>query len=150
MIPFINQLFRSTLFTGLLFMATTAFSQHLPDSEIKKNINPVTAPLQKLVQLEPKTYEFETNKFKYLKLQQGRKYGFLAENVQGIFPELVSEKSISYMFGKNSYRDASIKIVDELSLIPLLVASIKEQQQQIEKLQAEVEELKRKKTVALN
>ena len=47
------------------------------------------------------------------------------------------------MFGKNAYRDANMKTVDEASLIPLLVASIKEQQQQIEELKAAVAELKK-------
>jgi hypothetical protein len=135
---------------ALLFLAVPAFSQHLGDNEIKKNVAPVTASLQKVLQLEPKTFEFETSKYKHLKLQQGRKYGFLAENVQGVFPELVKERSVSHMFGKNSYRDATFNVVDEASLIPLLVASIKEQQEQIEKLKAAVEELKNKKTVAVN
>jgi hypothetical protein len=54
------------------------------------------------------------------------------------------------MFAKNGYRDASFKMVDETSLIPLLVASIKEQQEQIEQLKAAIEDLKSKKTVASN
>ncbi|MBL0356969.1 MAG: tail fiber domain-containing protein [Chitinophagaceae bacterium] len=134
----------------LCFITIQVFSQQLSDNDIKKNIEPVAAPLQKLLQLHPKMYEFETNKYKHLKLQQGRRYGFLAANVQAVFPELVNEKTFSYMFAKNGYRDTSFKTVDELSLIPLLVASIKEQQLQIEQLKAAIEELKNKKGVAVN
>ena len=146
-----NNAIKSIVFTGcLFFIGNAVFAQQLTDNEIKKNITPILSPLQKLVQLEPKSFEFETNKFRHLKLQQGRKYGFISENVQTIFPELVSVKTVSYMFAKNGYRDASFKMVDESSLIPLLVASIKEQQEQIEQLKAAIEDLKSKKTVASN
>jgi hypothetical protein len=146
-----NKSIKGIVFTiCLFFISSTVFAQQLTDNEIKKNITPIISPLQKLVQLEPKCYEFETNKFRHLKLQQGRKYGFISENVQTVFPELVSVKTVSYMFAKNGYRDASFKMVDETSLIPLLVASIKEQQEQIEQLKAAIEDLKSKKTVASN
>lgn len=142
---------RSIIVVMLLFFITApVFSQQLTDNDIKKNIAPVIAPLQKLLQLEPKMYEFETSKYRHLKLQQGKRYGFLAANVQAVFPELVNEKTFSYMFAKNGYRDTSIKTVDELSLIPVLVASIKEQQEQIEQLKAAIEELKNKKGAAVN
>ncbi len=54
------------------------------------------------------------------------------------------------MFGKNVYRNAQIKIIDDASLIPVLVASIKEQQQEIEKLKNEVEKLKHGTAMAAN
>jgi len=137
-----NYLKKISLICTALLLLGTVYAQSLADSEIKRNITSISSPLQKLVMLEPKSYEYETAKFKYLKLQHGRKYGFLAENVQGIFPELVGERSVQYMFGKNSYRDATIKTVDETALVPLLVAAIKEQQLQIEALKAAVAELK--------
>lgn len=129
------------------FMAAGAWSQNLNDKDIKKNIATIDNPLQKLVKLEPKTFEYNTAQYKHLKLEQGKQYGFLAEDFQDIFPDLVTEKSVTYMFGKNTYRNSTIKTIDEQSLIPLLVASIKEQQQQIDKLTAELEALKNKKTV---
>ena len=61
---------------------------------------------------------------------------------------MVSQKNVSYMFGKNSYRDTKIKIIDETSLIPVLVAAIQQQQEQIEKLTVEVETLKKKSSAA--
>lgn len=131
----------------LAFVSTVARSQNLDDKDIKKNITAIDNPLKKLVRLEPKAFEYNTAQYKHLKLEKGKKYGFLAEDFQDIFPDLVTEKSVTYMFGKNAYRNSTVKTIDEQSLIPLLVASIKEQQQQIEKLTAELEELKNKKTV---
>lgn len=83
-------------------------------------------------------------------MKKGTQYGFIAEDIAQTFPELVAEKSFSYMFGKNAYRTAKVKTVDEASLIPVLVASIKEQQEQIEKLKQEIENLKNKKAVVVN
>lgn len=128
----------------LLFSGTNAFSQKFSDAEIKKNVQPLTSALQRVIQLQPSVYEYDVSKYKHLQLAQGTRYGFMAENVQTVFPELVGQKKVSYMFGKNVYRDASLKTVDEASLIPLLVASIKEQQQQIEELKAAIAELKKR------
>lgn len=126
-----------------LLAVSPAFSQTVSDIELKKNIQPVTSALNRLIQLKPSVFEFETGKFKHLNLAQGRKFGFLTDNVEAVFPELVTQKKVSYMFAKNGYRNTTYKSVDEASLIPLLVASIKEQQQQIDELKAAIEELKK-------
>lgn len=145
MYNFIKQGKLILLATVLVFSGTAAFSQSVSDTDLKKNIQPLTAALNKLVQLKPSVYEFETSKFKHLNLAQGRKFGFLTDNMEAVFPELVTEKRVSYMFAKNGYRNTTYKAIDEASLIPLLVASIKEQQQQIEELKAAVAELKKAK-----
>ena len=145
-----GQIKKTSLILTCLFISAIVYSQNLNDSDIKKNVTAINNPLKKLVQLQPKTFEYNTEQYKHLKLQHGKKYGFLAEDFQHIFPELIRERSVSYMFGKNVYRNSTIKTIDEQSLIPLLVASIKEQQQQIDKLTAELEQLKNKKATALN
>jgi hypothetical protein len=132
----------------MVSVSIIAYSQKLHDNEIKKNVTAINNSLQKLTQLQPRMFEYKTDQYKHLKLQGGTQYGFVAEDFQQVFPELVKEKSTSYMFGKNSYRNATLKTIDELSLIPVLVASIKEQQVQIEKLTAELEILKSRKNAA--
>jgi hypothetical protein len=133
------------IFSILVFSAS---AQDVADNEIKKNVTDISTPLDKLVQLEPKIFEYNTEKYKHLKLQQGKQFGFMSDNMQKVFPELVANKNISYMFGKNAYRDAKIKTVDKVSLIPVLVASIKEQQTEIEKLKKDIAELKAIKSTA--
>jgi Chaperone of endosialidase len=132
----------------MVSVSIIAYSQKLHDNEIKKNVTAINNSLQKLTQLQPRMFEYKTDQYKHLKLQGGTQYGFVAEDFQQVFPELVKEKSTSYMFGKNSYRNATLKTIDELSLIPVLVASIKEQQLQIEKLTSELEILKSRKNAA--
>lgn len=128
----------------LLLTGTNIFAQAIPDTELKTNVQPLTSALQRILQLQPSSYEFNTQKYTQLQLSQGRHYGFVAEHVQSVFPELVEQRTVSYMFGKNAFRQASVKSVNEAGLVPLLVASIKEQQQQIEELRAVAEELKKK------
>jgi hypothetical protein len=129
------------LFAMVLLTAGT-YAQNIPDTEIKKNISGINNPLQNIIRLEPKAFEYNKDKFKDLKLPGGRQYGFVTEEVQSVFPELVSTRSYSYMAGKNLFRTAKIKSLDTESLIPILVASIKEQQQEIEKLKTEIQALK--------
>lgn len=124
------------------------FSQKIDDGEIKTNVVAIDNSLNKLIQLEPKVYEYSTAKYKDLKLPSGKQYGFMAENLQTVFPDLVTYRNFSYMAGKNSFRTAKVKEIDVESIIPILVASIKEQQVEIEKLKEEVKELKSKTATA--
>lgn len=134
--------------TGLVFtfLATTAltYSQSYPDKTIKINTQLIQNPLESIIRLEPKMFEYDTQNFKQLRLDKGAQYGFMADNMEEVFPSLVGDKSISYMFSKNTYRTATIKTIDESALIPVLVAAFKEQQAEIEKLKLEILELKNK------
>ncbi|MEI9909215.1 MAG: tail fiber domain-containing protein [Bacteroidota bacterium] len=128
----------------LLSSFSFIYAQKIPDSEIKKNITRIDNPLEKLVKLEPATFEYNNVKYKDLKLPSGTQYGFVAENLQMVFPELVTYRNFSYSVGKNSFRTAKIKDIDVESIIPILVASIQEQQTEIEKLKTELQTLKNK------
>lgn len=134
---------KSILSLAFVCISVVLFAQELPDTKIKKNIEPIDNPLQRLIQLEPRKFEYNVGDYKHLKLQSGAQYGFIAEDIQSVFPDLVKEKSVNYMFGKNVYRNSTIKTIDETSLIPVLVASIKEQQAEIDKLKLEILQLKK-------
>ena len=141
----------SAIFTFILIISSAVTNaQKIEDNEIKKNVSAIDNSLQRLVQLEPKIFEYNKTKFKDLQLPSGKQYGFMAENLQTVFPDLVTYKSYNYSVAKNSFRTAKVKEVDVESIIPILVASIKEQQSEIEKLKAEVLELKSKNSTASN
>lgn len=140
---------RIAIFTFvLLITSAVTYAQKIEDNEIKKNVSAIDNSLQRLVQLEPKIFEYNKTKFKDLQLPSGKQYGFMAENLQTVFPDLVTYRSYNYSVGKNSFRTAKVKEVDVESIIPILVASIKEQQSEIEKLKAEVQELRNKNSTA--
>jgi hypothetical protein len=131
-----------------LLVSAMAYSQKIEDSEIKKNVTAIDNSLEKLVQLEPAVFEYNKTKFRDLQLPSGKQYGFMAENLQTVFPDLVKYKSYSYSVGKNSFRTAKVKEIDVESIIPILVASIKEQQNEIQKLKNELLELKTRNSTA--
>lgn len=119
-------------------------AQQLTDNAIKTNVTPIENPLQVIRALQPMSFEYKTTEYRHLKLPTGTRFGFMAEDFQRVLPGLVYNKPYSYMAGKNATRNATIKSIDMESLIPVLIASLKEQQAQIDQLKAEIEVLKRK------
>ncbi|MEO6734457.1 MAG: tail fiber domain-containing protein [Ferruginibacter sp.] len=134
----------------LLFSFDNVFSQSIADTEIKRNISAINSPLKNVLLLEPRIFEYDTDKFKSLRLKEGKQYGFLAENVSEVFPALVTSKTINYMFGKNSYRNQTVYSVDAVGLIPVMVASIQELHTEIENLKKEIAGLKNRLRINTN
>lgn len=91
------------------------------DERFKKNITAITTPLQKLEKLNGVEYEMKTEEFSSNQFQPGRQIGLLAQNVEKIIPEAVSETG-------------GYKGVDYARLVPLLIEAIKEQQKEINQL----------------
>ncbi|MFT3903192.1 MAG: tail fiber domain-containing protein [Niabella sp.] len=125
-------------FLTILSFNISANAQSISDYQLKTNVTDIQNPIKQLKQLEPKVFEYNKQGYSFLKLENGQHYGFLAEDVQKVFPELVKEKSVSYMQGKNRMRQAKIKTIDEKAFIPVLIASIKQQQAEIEALKLEL------------
>ncbi len=87
------------------------------DARLKKDISRLQNPLKKIIQLNGYTYHWK-NENNDNKLQTG----VLAQEVQKLFPELVSENK------------EGILAVNYSGLIPVMIESIKEQQKQIDEL----------------
>ena len=120
-------------------------SQSLADSDIKKSETPVRSVLPGILSLTPVLYEYNNNTYSHLKLPKGMHYGFNADELSKVFPRLVHSKPHSFMQGKNRYVSATVKSVDMQGLVPLLVAAIQEQQQQLEDIRRELEGIKQAK-----
>ncbi|WP_172796062.1 tail fiber domain-containing protein, partial [Roseivirga echinicomitans] len=100
------------------------------DVRFKKSVLPIEDALSSLLKLEGKTYDWRTSEFPDKKFSDTRQIGFIAQEVQKIFPELVTEDSQGYLS------------LNYAQLTPVLVEAVKEQQSQIEQLNDEVEGLK--------
>ncbi len=121
-----------------------AFSQQYQEDQIKINAAQITNSTEKLKNLNPITFNYNRDEFKALNLPTGNRYGFLARDIENVFPDMLQTSSKVYTTGKNTTKTAKYDDVDNESLIPVLVAAIKEQQEQIEALRKEVEQLKSK------
>ena len=129
---------------GLFVISQQIFAQTLSDSEIKRNVSDISNPLQSIAKLEPHVFEYSNDKYKELRLPTGAQYGFTVENLQAVFPSLVKTENRSYLVGKNLSRQTTVKSIDFEGLIPILVASIQQLQNEVELLKAEVQALKNK------
>ena len=64
------------------------------DRRLKKNIQPLQPTLNKVLQLKPTTYRFRD-----AAENSPLSYGFIAQEVEGIFPDFVSEERRNKSFG---------------------------------------------------
>tara|TARA_B110000091_G_scaffold211483_1_gene256222 strand:- start:78 stop:1016 length:939 start_codon:yes stop_codon:yes gene_type:complete len=94
------------------------------DARLKDNIQPLGTTLSKLHKIEGKTYTMKRDE------EKKQKIGVLAQDIEKVFPELVSEGS------------DGILSVNYQGLVPVLINSINEQQNQFVKQQAEIDALK--------
>ncbi|GIV41030.1 MAG: hypothetical protein KatS3mg034_0340 [Vicingaceae bacterium] len=136
------------VFTGGLAYANGLYN--VSDERLKKNIQPLTNALSKVLSLQSITYQYNTDLFKSSEGDEKIYYGFIAQSVEKVIPEIVATKAIPLSNSINSPRQPQTeqfmigKVVDYVQLVPILVEAIKEQQQQIEDLKMEIEKLKNK------
>ena len=93
------------------------------DARLKANIVSLGSTLAKLLQIEGKSYTMKKDENKK------RKIGVLAQDIEKVFPELVSEIS-------------GVKSVNYQGLVPVLINAMKEQQRILTEQQSELDELK--------
>jgi len=99
------------------------------DVKFKRNITAIENPLSRLQKLNGVSFDWKTEDFPERKFSKGRHFGFIAQDVEKVLPEIVmtdenNEKAVAYV-----------------ELIPLLLEAIKLQQQAIEQLQNQVNQL---------
>lgn len=114
------------------------------DERLKTNIKNFNGAIEKLTQIDIKTYNFKTEEYKHLNFPSTKQYGVIAQNLEKVFPEMVleSEHNIPDENGNFSDKTVSIKAVNYTQLIPVLIKAVQEQQKMIEELQKEIQELK--------
>lgn len=111
------------------------------DGKLKTRINNIESAIDKIMQLEPKSYHYKTRQYDYVNLARGKHYGFVAQDLEKVFPELVGTASVPKENSKNPEME-NFKTVNYIEIIPVLTGAIQEQQQTIEELRNEVEELR--------
>jgi predicted acyltransferase (DUF342 family) len=109
-------------YTGVALISTSpnAWSTY-SDIRLKKNINPIENSLEKILELNPCTYNW-----KYQEDTEGKTPGFIAQEFETIFPELTTVYNLK---GDTAYMGISIE-----NLIPFIVNAIQEQQLSIHEL----------------
>ncbi len=94
------------------------------DARLKANIVSLGSTLSKLLQIDGKSYTMKKDE------REKQKIGLLAQDIEKVFPELVSESH-------------GIKSVNYQWLVPVLINALKEQQAEIDRLKNQEERLER-------
>ncbi|HOU73980.1 MAG TPA: tail fiber domain-containing protein, partial [Tenuifilum sp.] len=130
-------------FSGNVYVSGTFTNPS--DERLKKNITPLKGSLAKLSKITGVTFEWKSNEeikgivsdkesnkgIEKFNFPVGTQIGVIAQDVEKVFPELVQTD------------ENGVKSVDYVKLVPVLIESIKEQQQQINNLQEQINELQR-------
>lgn len=134
-------------FSGNVYSTGTFTSS---DEKLKKNIEPVSDALSKVLRLRGRTYDFRTDEFPKMGLTEGKKYGLIAQELEQVFPDMVTEVPLARPHDPHKEDNTgtesaapdtkeTIKAINYTELIPVLIEAIKEQQKTIDDLKAEVE-----------
>ncbi|GIV35575.1 MAG: hypothetical protein KatS3mg031_3110 [Chitinophagales bacterium] len=116
------------------------------DQKLKRNITDMDAQdaLEVIKALKPKSYEYRTEDYGMLSLQEGVRHGLIAQEVEQILPELVTTRvqpEIKGLKGKTLSERADFKAVNYSGLIPYLISAMQAQQATIEEQQSRIDSL---------
>jgi len=124
-----NNLYISYLGTGTVYSNGGVLTNTNPsDANLKENITDLTFGLNEILQLRPVSYDWKNNV-----ANQSTQYGFIAQEVQKVLPQLVTEFD-SY---EDEKREVSIKRLglDKDAIFVSLVKAIQELEARIKQLE---------------
>ncbi|PLX23776.1 MAG: hypothetical protein C0599_03870 [Salinivirgaceae bacterium] len=104
----------------------------LSDKKYKKNIQKIGNVIDKLKNIDAVYYNWKNEEFPEQGFSEKREIGFIAQNLEDSFPELVIEN------------EEGVKSINYIKMTTILTEAVKEQQQQIENKDAEIKELRRR------
>jgi len=128
------------------------------DRRLKRDIEPIKSAVGIVKQLTPVSYYYDTDRYPEMGLDENRlSYGFIAQDLEQVLPELVKEKNL--VLNSNRLMSADelskerktdlFKVVNYTLMIPLLTQAVKEQQEiiegqneKIDRLEKEIEKIK--------
>ena len=123
---------------------TTSAWELASDVRLKTNIQSDTKGLDKIMQLRPTTYSYI--KDTPYQFAEGMHHGFIAQEVENVFPEIVSTVNFPTSVDPDhpSTEDSKeYKAIAYTELIPVLTAAIQELNEKVEAQAAEIEKLKK-------
>lgn len=115
------------------------------DLRLKRDVRDVPAgALTGVLRLRPKTFRYDPATEPSLGLNTEEQVGFVAQDVEKVFPSLVHRATVPSGTGERS--EKTVLSVDYVKVVPLLVKAMQEQQDQISELEVEVALLKKGST----
>jgi hypothetical protein len=106
------------------------------DVRLKKEIEALTGTLENVMKIRPVSYKYRTDEFAELHLPQRDKMGLIAQQLEDIYPNMISEGSTVV-----DQRGDTINIqsINYLELVPVLTGAIQELHQKVKAQQIQIE-----------
>jgi hypothetical protein len=125
---------------------TTATLWQTSDKNFKTNIEAIKSPLEKLMKLKPSYYDFDLVKGAEngINLPIGKNYGFIAQDVETVFPELVKEsltEGVRDSLTNTFTPPTAIKTLNYTGLIGIAVGGIQEINTKQQAMQASLDKI---------
>jgi Chaperone of endosialidase len=111
------------------------------DASLKTNVLDVDNGLQSILQLRPVTYDFLSDQNEDLNLPTNGQIGLIADEVMDVLPEIVEEMSVAARvdsLGNVVFPARTIKGINYIALVPMLIAAVQEQNATIAQMQEQL------------
>ncbi|MDF1697537.1 MAG: tail fiber domain-containing protein [Saprospiraceae bacterium] len=99
------------------------------DRRFKKNIQSIDNAMDKIRLMQGTTYEMKTEEFPDMNFGEGTQYGFIAQDLAEVLPEVTGQNAAGYYS------------VNYSMIIPVLTQALKEQDETMTEMQAQINEL---------
>lgn len=112
-------------------LCLTGMVKNPSDLRLKHNIQNLNNAIDQIKALRPVAYFYSSEEHPEMNLPDEKRMGFIAQEVESIFPELVFEDSSDHQWKSMNY----------MEMIPVTVKAIQEQQDVITSLKSEISKL---------
>ena len=123
------------------------------DAILKDNVAPLTNAMDIINQINPKTFTYKTSQYPQMNLPLGSQFGMIAQDVEGILPNLVKEviqPEVLDTAGNIVNAALTFKSLKYEAFIPILIQGAKEQQSTIDSLKTQIQDLQNQMAQVLN
>ena len=128
----------------------TGFLGTISDMRTKKNIANLNNATSLIMSLRPVTYQYDLEKYPTMGLSRGLEYGFIAQEVESVIPEITRHKNFDTGAcaemkpgALHSNNTEEFVVMDYTRIIPILTKAVQEQQTLIDSQEKEIEEMRK-------
>lgn len=123
------------LFTGNVYVdGDITATGSISDSTVKQNNGVISNALFLVQQLNPRIFTYKSAQYPYLNFPPGNHYGFTAQEIEPVIPELVKEITIPERLdtgGNTVAPSITLSVVNYTEIIPVAIAAIQELSAQV-------------------
>jgi len=102
---------------------------YVSDAKFKNNVQNITNATDIIEQLQPRTFNFNTTGYPYMNFNTGNQYGFVAQEMISVLPDLVKNSIFRAeydSFGNMIHDTIQYKSLNYEGLIPIVIQAVKE------------------------